>query len=140
MFLKALLLALVPVALAANFNITVGANNGLTFTPTQVSADIGDTLTFIFVSKNHTSTTTTFSGAVCPPPAGGVGLHGWDSGFLPATATDTPTFVYTVVDYEPHFAACMQGAGSHCRAGMTFALNPTAELTYAQFNANAEAS
>jgi len=65
---------------------------------------------------------------------------GDDSGFLPVVGNNTPVFVYTVVDRAPHFAACAQGAGSHCRAGMTFALNPTADQTYAQFNANAEAS
>lgn len=71
-----------------------------------------------------------------------------------------PTFVYTVKDTAPHFAACMQAAGAHCSesflpacrylvlnrwrlflgAGMTFALNPTTAMTYAQFNRNAMAS
>ncbi|KAJ7249254.1 hypothetical protein B0H12DRAFT_1234756 [Mycena haematopus] len=137
MLFKAVFLALIPAILAIDHPVTVGANGGLTFDPTQVFAHVGDTVTFTFVSKNHTSTTTTFSGAVCPPPAGGVNRITYS---LPVVGTDTPQFVYTVVDREPHFAACMQGAGSHCRAGMTFALNPTAYLTYAQFNANAEAS
>ncbi|KAJ7612195.1 hypothetical protein FB45DRAFT_1009409 [Roridomyces roridus] len=137
MLFSPLLFALLPVALAKNIDISVGANNGLTFTPNQTTAYIGDTLTFTFLTKNHSVTTTVFSGAVCPPPAGGVGPNGFDSGFLAASGTNTPTFVYTVVDTAPHFAACMQGAGSHCRAGMTFALNPTAEMTYAEFNTNA---
>ncbi|KAJ7082961.1 hypothetical protein C8R44DRAFT_753566 [Mycena epipterygia] len=140
MFIKAFLLALVPAALAVDHAITLGANNGLTFTPNQVVAAVGDTLTFTIVSRNHSTTTTTFSGAVCPPPVGGVGPNGWDSGYLSALDGSTPQFVYTVVDTKPHFAACMQAAGGHCRAGMTFALNPTAEQTYEQFNANAEMS
>ncbi|KAJ7644605.1 hypothetical protein FB45DRAFT_1116219 [Roridomyces roridus] len=137
MFFSSLLFALLPAALAKNIAISVGANNGLTITPNQTTAAVGDTLTFTFLTKNHSVTTTVFSGAVCPPPAGGVGPNAFDSGFLSATATDTPTFVYTVVDTAPHFAACMQGGGSHCRAGMTFALNPTAAMTYAEFNTNA---
>ncbi|KAF8145407.1 hypothetical protein K438DRAFT_1770433 [Mycena galopus ATCC 62051] len=157
MLLKVAFFALIPAILAVDHPVTVGANNGLTFTPTSVQAYPGDTVTFTFVSKNHTSTTTTFSGAVCPPPVGGVGPNGWDSGLsvncspvgsqvdstpysLPVVGTDTPQFVYTVVDRAPHFAACMQAAGAHCRAGMTFALNPTAEMTFAEFNANAMAS
>ncbi|KAF7336946.1 hypothetical protein MVEN_02131000 [Mycena venus] len=140
MLSKAVFLALVPAVLAVDHPVTVGENGGLTFTPNQILAYIGDTITFTFVSKNHTVTTTNFSGAVCPPPAGGVGVNGWDSGFLPVVGTTMPQFVYTVVDTAPHFAACMQGGGSHCRAGMTFALNPTEDMTFDEFNANAEAS
>ncbi|KAJ7229506.1 hypothetical protein C8J57DRAFT_1612222 [Mycena rebaudengoi] len=140
MLFKAVFLALVPTILAANHAVTVGADNSFVFNPTSVVADVGDTVTFTFMSRNHSSTTTNFSGAVCPPPAGGVGTNGWDSGFLPATTGSTPGFVYTVIDTEPHFAACMQNGGAHCRIGMTFALNPTEEQTYAQFNANAIAS
>ncbi|KAJ7243066.1 hypothetical protein C8J57DRAFT_1367132 [Mycena rebaudengoi] len=137
MLFKAVFLALIPTILAANHAVTVGAGNSFAFDPTSVVAAVGDTVTFTFFSRNHSSTTTTFSGAVCPPPAGGVGPNGWDSGFLPATTGSTPSFVYNVVDTAPHFAACMQNAGGHCRIGMTFALNPTAAQTYAQFNQNA---
>ncbi|KAJ7923335.1 hypothetical protein B0H13DRAFT_1864962 [Mycena leptocephala] len=140
MFAKALFLALIPGIFAANHAITIGANNALSFTPTSVVAAVGDTLTFTVVSRNHSVTTTNFSGAVCPPPKGGVGVNGWDSGFLSDLDGSMPTFVYTVKDTAPHFAACMQAAGAHCRAGMTFALNPTTAMTYAQFNRNAMAS
>ncbi|KAJ7626615.1 hypothetical protein DFH06DRAFT_1481070 [Mycena polygramma] len=140
MFFKALLLAVVPAVFAVDHAITIGLNNTLTFTPDQVQAAIGDTLTFTVVARNHSTTTTVFSGNVCPPPPGGVGVNGWDSGFLSDLDGSMPQFVYTVKDTEPHFAACMQAAGAHCRAGMTFALNPTAEQTYDQFKANAMAS
>ncbi len=36
----------VTVALAANFNVTVGENNTFAFNPVQVIADPGDTITF----------------------------------------------------------------------------------------------
>ncbi|KAF8194301.1 hypothetical protein K438DRAFT_1934544 [Mycena galopus ATCC 62051] len=133
MVLKAFLLALVPAILAIDIPITIGLNNTLTFTPDQVTANIGDTLTFTVVARNHSTTTTVFSGAVCPPPPGGVGVDGWDSGFLSDLDGSMPQFTYTVVDTDPHFAACMQADGAHCRAGMTFALNPTAEQTYSDF-------
>ncbi|KAK7006098.1 hypothetical protein R3P38DRAFT_2728315, partial [Favolaschia claudopus] len=140
MLFKAVLLALIPAIVAVDHPVTVAQGGALTFTPNQVVADPGDTITFTFVSKNHTVTTTNFSGAVCPPPDGGVGPNGFDSGFLPVVGTDTPQFVFTVVDTEPHFAACKQGGGTHCQAGMTFALNPTEEMTFAEFDANARKS
>ncbi|KAJ7644574.1 hypothetical protein FB45DRAFT_297902 [Roridomyces roridus] len=136
---SSLLLALLPAALAVNIAIQVGVDDNLTFTPVQTTANIGDTLTFTFVSKNHSVTTTTFSGHVCPPPNGGVGPNGWDSGFMPVLNPGDPelTFVYTVVDTAPHFASCKQDGGTHCRSGMTFALNPTADMTWDEFIINA---
>ncbi|KAJ7145104.1 hypothetical protein C8R43DRAFT_1130173 [Mycena crocata] len=141
MFLKAAFLTLIPAIMAIDHSVTVGINGSLTFFPDQIFAHAGDKIIFSFVSKNHSVTTTNFSGAVCPPPPGGVGINGFDSGFLPSLdAGDTPQFVYTVVDEAPRFASCMQAAGAHCRAGMNFALNPTAEMTFDEFNANAMAS
>ncbi|KAK6978186.1 Cupredoxin [Favolaschia claudopus] len=140
MFSKLVFLALIPAIFAANHAVTVGANNGLTFTPNTITAAVGDTVTFTVVSRNHSVTSTNFSGAVCPPPRGGVGPNGFDSGFLSDLDGSMPKFVYTVRDTTPHFGACMQAAGAHCRAGMTFAINPSATQTYAQFNRNAAAS
>ncbi|KAF7296665.1 hypothetical protein HMN09_01075300 [Mycena chlorophos] len=155
MFKAILFAALAPVVLGATFVVQLGLNNGLTFTPNTLVADIGDVITFIefvllpsrllnsalprsSVSRNHTSTTTNFDGAVCPPPDGGVGPNGWDSGFLSDLDGSLPSFNYTVVDTLPHFASCKQAAGAHCVAGMVFALNPTAEQTFEQFQTNAE--
>ncbi|KAK6981156.1 Cupredoxin [Favolaschia claudopus] len=140
MFSKLVFLALIPAIFAADHAVTVGANNGLTFTPNTITAAVGDTVTFTVVSRNHSVTSTNFSGAVCPPPRGGVGPNGFDSGFLSDLDGSMPKFVYTVRDTNPHFGACMQAAGAHCRAGMTFAINPSATQTYAQFNRNAAAS
>ncbi|KAF9463424.1 hypothetical protein BDZ94DRAFT_1258774 [Collybia nuda] len=140
LFVKALLLSVAPVALAVSHAVTIGLNNTLTFTPNQLVAAIGDTITFTVVARNHSTTTTNFSGKVCPPPPGGVGATGWDSGFMSDLDGSLPHFTYTVVDTLPHFAACMQNAGAHCKAGMTFALNPTTDQSYDQFLANAKAS
>ncbi|KAF7296821.1 hypothetical protein MIND_00913100 [Mycena indigotica] len=141
MFAKALLLFLAPAAvIAVDHAVAVGANNGLTFTPTVVTAAVGDTITFTVLSRNHTITSAPFSGAICPPPTGGVGPNAFDSGFLSDLDGSQPTFVYTVKDTVPHFASCQQAAGAHCRAGMTFAINPNATQTFAQFTANAAKS
>ncbi|KAJ7352083.1 Cupredoxin [Mycena albidolilacea] len=140
MFSKVFFLALIPAILAADHAVTVGANNALAFSPTSIVAAVGDTITFTVVSRNHSVSSTSFSGAVCPPPDGGVGPNGFDSGFLSDLDGSQPTFTYTVVDTVPHFGACKQAAGAHCRAGMTFAINPSSTQTYAQFLANAKAS
>ncbi|KAJ6610552.1 hypothetical protein B0H10DRAFT_2059876 [Mycena sp. CBHHK59/15] len=135
MLFNAVFIALVPAALAANHAVSVGASNGLTFTPTSVAAAIGDTLTFIVLNHHDQLLWRRLS-----PPDGGVGVNGFDSGYLSDLDGSMPQFVLTVVDTAPHFVACKQAAGAHCRAGMTFALNPTTTMTYVQFNANAEAS
>ncbi|KAF7332544.1 hypothetical protein MKEN_00137000 [Mycena kentingensis (nom. inval.)] len=142
MLFTALLLALVPTVLAKNFAVQLGVGGARTFTPNTVMAVPGDTITFTVVSANHSSTATRFSGAVCPPPPGGAagGPNGWDSGFMSDLDGSMPSFTYTVVDTKPHFAACMQANGAHCRAGMVFALNPNSTMTLAQFRANAAAS
>ncbi|KAJ7445087.1 Cupredoxin [Mycena latifolia] len=140
MFSKVFFLALIPAIFAADHAVSVGASNGLTFTPTTITAAVGDTVTFTVLSRNHSVTSASFSGAVCPPPVGGVGPNKFDSGFLSDLDGSQPTFTYTVVDTVPHFGACMQAAGAHCRAGMTFAINPNSTQTYAQFLANAKAS
>ncbi|KAF7312585.1 hypothetical protein MIND_00272600 [Mycena indigotica] len=151
------LTAILPSILAANITVTVGQNNGLTFTPAQITAAIGDVITFTVLSRDHSITTTNFAGTVCPPPDGGVGPNGFDSGLwviclsinyrihmsthsLSDLDGSQPNFRYTVVDAVPHFGACKQAAGGHCRAGMTFAINPNSTFTYTQFLANARAS
>jgi plastocyanin len=50
-FTKSAVVAFLPAALAANFQVIVGANNGLTFTPTTVKAAAGDTVQFMFATQ-----------------------------------------------------------------------------------------
>ncbi|KAF7422200.1 hypothetical protein PC9H_010355 [Pleurotus ostreatus] len=129
-------LAVVPSALAANFAVNVGQGNTFAFNPTSITGAVaGDTITFTFMSRNHSATTTTFT-TPCPPPAGGV-PGGFDTGFLSATGTTQPQAVVTLASGNTQWVACRQAGGAHCRMGMTFAVNPTAEQTYEQFLANA---
>ncbi len=48
------------VAGAATHTITVGGPQGLSFSPQQISAAIGDTVIFTFLSQNHTATQSAF--------------------------------------------------------------------------------
>jgi len=120
-------------ASAANVQVQVG-NGGLTFTPSSVNASVGDTVSFVFYPKNHTVTQSSFA-APCQPLASGI-----DSGFLPvsANATTVPSFSLTVNATTPLWFFCHQTG--HCEQGMVFAINPTANKSFAAFQAAAKAS
>ncbi|KIL67634.1 hypothetical protein M378DRAFT_159459 [Amanita muscaria Koide BX008] len=125
-------LSIIPIVLGNNFDVVVGFNGMLAYNPTEVHANTGDTVTFKFAAGNHTATTTTFTNP-CPPPPGGVGPNGFDTGFH--MSPDTVTIKIT--DTNPRFVSCRQAAGAHCRTGMTMVINPTADLSEAQFRQNA---
>lgn len=97
-------------------NVVVGAS-GLTFTPNQVTAAVGDVVTFEFHPKNHTLTQSTFANP-CSAMAGGV-----DSGYMPvdATATTFPVFSFRINEVTPLWFYCKQG--NHCQSGMVMAIN-----------------
>jgi plastocyanin len=88
---------------AANIQVQVGAS-GLTYTPSQVNASVGDTVSFVFNPKNHTVTQSTFA-APCQPMSGGV-----DSLYQPvaANASSVPSFTVTVNVTTPLWFYCKQ--------------------------------
>ncbi|KAG5635116.1 hypothetical protein H0H81_012396 [Sphagnurus paluster] len=127
--------ALFAVAAAENFTVTVGENGGLTYNPESVVAKVGDVIAFRFMSKNHTVTQSTF---LKPCEAMTTPTVGIDSGFqaVPAGATEFPEWSFTVDDDKtPFWFFCNQAP--HCARGMVFAVNPTAEKTFATFKATA---
>ncbi|KAA1469212.1 hypothetical protein DENSPDRAFT_772604 [Dentipellis sp. KUC8613] len=131
------LAAALPIAAvsAANFQVQVGANGGLAYDPPMVNASVGDTISFVFMAKNHTVTQSTFA-APCENMTNGI-----DSGFQPvaAGATSLPSWSFTVNDTSaPLWFYCRQTG--HCQKGMVFAVNPTAAKTFANFQAAANNS
>jgi len=115
------LLSLLPLTLATNIPITVGANDKLAFNPPIVSAAPGDTLTFSYFPKNHSVVQSSFTDP-CHPLAGG-----FFSGFQPLTAGPGSTeFVVTVKDTKPIWIYCAQTKGSHCQMGMAMVVNQPA--------------
>ncbi|KAF9008643.1 hypothetical protein BDZ89DRAFT_1144026 [Hymenopellis radicata] len=109
----ALALAFVPVAFAANIDVQVGPNNLFAFSPNEIHPNVGDTVTFTFLTRNHSATTTTYT-SPCPPPPGGVGPGAFDTGFHDTTG-GSQTAVITISDTLPHWVSCMQAGGAHCR-------------------------
>lgn len=104
--------------------VVVGGPGKLLFTPSNITAKAGDTITFQFQQKNHTVTQSTF-GNPCKSIASTStsGQTGFDSGFKPVAdgATTFPTFTIQVNDTQPIWAFCAQG--NHCTSGMVFAVN-----------------
>ncbi|KAJ7201766.1 hypothetical protein C8J57DRAFT_1624528 [Mycena rebaudengoi] len=138
MFAKALLLAFLPAALAVNHAVSIGFGGALVFNPNQVTAAIGDTVTFTVVNGNHSTTTTVLAAQSAPRP-GGVGPT---DGTLASCRILMGPCLISLHRRRHRAALCglHANAGAHCRAGMTFALNPTAaDMTYDQFKANAMA-
>jgi hypothetical protein len=109
---------------SATFHVAVGAEDGLTFKPNQLNANIGDTIVFHFHTVNHTLTRSSLE-----KPC--VSSGKFDSGFNqynPAERNDL-ILVITVDSLDPQWFFCRQlKLYSHCHAGMVFAINPGNEM------------
>ncbi|KAF8140788.1 hypothetical protein K438DRAFT_1636972 [Mycena galopus ATCC 62051] len=109
-----------------NHLIQVGID-GLSYTPSNISAAIGDTVTFEFHPKNHTVTQSSFS-QPCKALAetSTTGQVGFKSGFQFVADNETvfPTFNITINDTAPIWGYCgQQGPPVHCQQGMVFSIN-----------------
>ncbi|KAN0129616.1 Cupredoxin [Lactarius tabidus] len=129
-----LAIAVATSASAADHQVTVGSTSPLVFDPTSVTAQTNDTITFTFSPKNHTVTQSNFT-APCLSLEGGV-----DSGFEPVSSGSSEVVSFTIIvnDTNPSWWYCRQT--SHCQNGMVFAVNPTTNQTFEQFQATAKAS
>ncbi|KAJ7211089.1 hypothetical protein C8J57DRAFT_1097770 [Mycena rebaudengoi] len=130
--------------------------DGLTYTPSSISAAVGDTVTFEFHPKNHTVTQSSFE-KPCVPFEENNGLStrfGFKSGLYVApslpgphtlqpvevNATKFPSFRITVNDTQPIWGYC--GQTDHCSSGMVFAINAveSGPKNFAAFQALAKAT
>lgn len=111
--------------LSNNHQVVVGGPGKLYYSPSNITAKAGDTITFQFQQKNHTVTQSTFANP-CKPLASTAtnGQTGFDSGYKPVDASVTsnfPTWTLQVNDTSPIWAFCAQS--NHCTSGMVFAVN-----------------
>ncbi|KAI8632445.1 hypothetical protein F5Y19DRAFT_364192 [Xylariaceae sp. FL1651] len=123
-------------ATAANFEVTVGKDSKLEFNPASIKAQIGDTVTYKFFSKNHAVAQSTFADP-CHIQENGI-----FSGFTPNTSPDAaaPTdFTITINDTKPLWFYCPQSNGNHCQNGMVHAINaPDTGNTFDAYKAKAQ--
>ncbi|KAJ8700775.1 hypothetical protein PTI98_003765 [Pleurotus ostreatus] len=101
-----------PAPQPQDHKITVGADGQLVYSPANIQAAIGDTVTFEFRPKNHTVTQSNFNNP-CQPLFDTTGKVGFSSGFMPVSpdATQFPTFQIKINDVRPpsptHFHCAM---------------------------------
>lgn len=128
-------LAVIPVK-GADHQVTVGGTGILQFNPNQVTAVVGDTVSFTFKQKNHTATQSTLQNPCQQAPGG------FDSGFIPVPDTNTagpfPIAQFTVADTNPVWVYCRQA--NHCQQGMVFAINPGSNFAAFQAAATGNSS
>ncbi|GJJ12247.1 hypothetical protein Clacol_006488 [Clathrus columnatus] len=122
--------------------ILVGNDGALSYSPSNITAQVGDTITFQFMAKNHTVTQSSFNDP-CRKIEATSGTPGFDSGFMPVPAgsVNFPTFSITVNDTNPTWAYCRQdNPSSHCGQGMVFAINAneSSSKSFEAFKALAE--
>ncbi|KAL7007034.1 hypothetical protein EMMF5_003260 [Cystobasidiomycetes sp. EMM_F5] len=127
---------------AANHTILVGGAAGLVFTPSNISAAVGDFVTFVYQSKNHSVTQSAFA-KPCELLANATAQTvGFDSSFVPvaANATEFPAWTIQLEVATPIWFYCRQG--NHCQSGMVGSINAalTGNKTFSDFRALAVAS
>lgn len=106
----------------AMHTVIVGADNGLVYSPDHIAAAPRDIVRFVFQSKNHTVTQSSF-GDPCRKLefTSSTGEVGFDSGFMPGNEDGSVFYDVEVQDTKPIWVYCRQTG--HCGQGMVFAIN-----------------
>ncbi|KAJ4390286.1 hypothetical protein N0V85_007373 [Neurospora sp. IMI 360204] len=133
--LLAATLALSSVCSAKTIPVKVG-ESGLTFSPENIKADVGDVLEFWFYAHNHSVVTST-AAKPCDPKT----ENGFFSGFFPVAQTGVASdnvFRVTVNSTTPLWFYCSQG--KHCQAGMVGAVNAKTTDDFDKFKTAAKAA
>jgi len=103
--------------------VVVGGTGVLAFTPSNIQANVGDTILFEFHQKNHSVVASSFDAPCVALSQSVAGQAGFNSGYFPVAdgATTFPTFSVVVNDTKPIWAYCPQA--NHCGQGMVFSVN-----------------
>ncbi|ESK84896.1 serine-threonine rich [Moniliophthora roreri MCA 2997] len=134
-FFLAFILVYICSVTAENHTISVGPE--LSFSPSNVLASPGDWVKFKFLRSNHSVVQSTFDNP-CTKMEGGI-----DSGWQPTQSSDlndpnVESLDIPINDSQSMWFFCAQTQGAdHCRQGMVFAINPSTEQTFDEFQAKA---
>ncbi|KAG8773169.1 hypothetical protein FRC15_002226 [Serendipita sp. 397] len=102
--------------------VIVGNNNLITYDPPSIVAAPRDTVRFVFQTRNHTITQSSFGNPCRKLEFTNPGEIGFDSGFVPGKPDSSAFYEVKVNDTKPIWAYCRQTG--HCGQGMVFAINP----------------
>jgi len=122
--------------------VMIGQNMSLTYNPPNITASTGDIVTFVFTSKNHTVTQSTFATPCTQLTNTSVtpNIVGISSGYVSATGniTEFPTWSFSLTDTKPLWFFCLQA--NHCQQGMVFSINAMPDKSHDMYVTNAKAS
>lgn len=115
------------IAHATTFQVTIGPNGKLQFSPSTQAIQVGDTVQWTWASSTHSTTSGSCVGTTCTPDGE------WDSGVLNLNATFSHTFTTAgTFPYfcTPHGGCCaMRGTITVTAATPTPTPTPTATAT-----------
>ncbi|KAF7365151.1 hypothetical protein MVEN_00386500 [Mycena venus] len=106
---------------AAQILVQVGANGRLEFSPSNITANLGDIVAFQFQNNNHSVTRSSFANP-CQKVEGSF----FDSSFYPTSPNVTvfPRWLIVIHTLDPLWFFCAQtDPVSHCQQGMVFSIN-----------------
>jgi len=128
--------AVFPTVFAENHTVLVG-QGGATYTPANLTANVGDFVLFKFVGGNHSVTQSPFAKPCTQIWLDDEGHAGVDTGFVAPKGNNTPIVELRVDDGLPMWLFCQQA--THCNKGMVMVINAPADgsKTLDQFKANA---
>jgi len=110
-------------AQSANHMIMVGLNGTKTYTPANITAAVGDTVTFVFMAGNHTVTQSSFAEPCVQAVNATTGQVGFDTDFqfVNLSSGSVPSVTVQVNSATPIWFYCRQNG--HCGQGMVGAIN-----------------
>ncbi|KAF9881412.1 hypothetical protein CkaCkLH20_00558 [Colletotrichum karsti] len=105
---------------ASNVHIVKVGDGGLTFSPSDIKAAVGDMVEFHFYPKAHSVAQSSFD-KPCEPLTNGTAT-GFFSGPVPVSSGEgTDVFTLEVKDNNPKWFYC--ATGNHCQSGMVGVIN-----------------
>ena len=106
------------------YDIDVGADGGLLFSPENLTASVGDTINFHFYPRNHSVVQSSFDAPCVPLSSASSGnSEVIYSGFFPVSEDESEQMFSMVVNTtDPIWLYCSQG--THCQGGMDMVINP----------------
>ncbi|KAE9994813.1 hypothetical protein EG327_000026 [Venturia inaequalis] len=122
-----LLSAFAACAVAIDHAVTVGGDKLDIYSPVEIKAEKGDTVTFQFLTGTHDIIQSTFN-KPCEPMFGGfyssiISVNQTAKARASTASLVPPSYVLPITDTLPQWFYCSRG--DHCKKGMVGVINPS---------------